>query len=413
MELDYNPYSEPYEALGRSIRLSEKEKTRHLEQITWYDSFNCDAIHSAVCAGKREADALELTLSGTASEYQAQLANLSGLKDASSLGWDPRNWFSSERLAKKQEFKSQEESLARLTQRQKELRSRITAQKDQIHRQESELERHRSLDRLKAESALRAIDSQLSALNADLVQLRILKEQVDQQLKEPLAEMSVLEQKQASLRVGMSQAESFERRLSTAPNGYERKKIHEECESRFNEAKPSRVLQSKRRELESVDRNIEKLDRRLRAIAQSASRNIKVIVIDGNNLCYEHRVFIGLRALVPVARRLSDNYSVLVVFDAVIRQKLKMGDQDIAATIGDNTKVHVVASRKKADETILDAAADEHSYVLSNDRFQDFREKAAVREQRLISHEILNGQIFIHDLRVTEALLVDLELSSS
>lgn len=26
MELDYNPYSEPYEALGRSIRLSEKEK---------------------------------------------------------------------------------------------------------------------------------------------------------------------------------------------------------------------------------------------------------------------------------------------------------------------------------------------------------------------------------------------------
>lgn len=166
MELDYNPYSEPYEALGRSIRLSEKEKTRHLEQITWYDSFNCDAIHSAVCAGKREADALELTLSGTASEYQAQLANLSGLKDASSLGWDPRNWFSSERLAKKQEFKSQEESLARLTQRQKELRSRITAQKDQIHRQESELERHRSLDRLKAESALRAIDSQLSALKA-------------------------------------------------------------------------------------------------------------------------------------------------------------------------------------------------------------------------------------------------------
>lgn len=36
----------------------------------------------------------------------------------------------------------------------------------------------------------------------------------------------------------------------------------------------------------------------------------------------------------PVARRLYDNYSVLVVFDAVIRQKLKMGDQDIAATIG-------------------------------------------------------------------------------
>lgn len=36
MELDYNPYSEPYRP-GRSIRLSEKEKTRHLEQITWYN----------------------------------------------------------------------------------------------------------------------------------------------------------------------------------------------------------------------------------------------------------------------------------------------------------------------------------------------------------------------------------------
>jgi hypothetical protein len=50
-------------------------------------------------------------------------------------------------------------------------------------------------------------------------------------------------------------------------------------------------------------------------------------------------------------------------------------------------KVHVVASRAKADETILDAAYEPTVWVISNDRYGDYCEKAPVKEQRVVRHE--------------------------
>jgi hypothetical protein len=61
-----------------------------------------------------------------------------------------------------------------------------------------------------------------------------------------------------------------------------------------------------------------------------------------------------------------------------------------------------VASNQKADEMVLDAAAESTAYVISNDTFAEFPEKPAVREERLIKHEILSGRVFIHDLGVAE-----------
>jgi hypothetical protein len=54
-----------------------------------------------------------------------------------------------------------------------------------------------------------------------------------------------------------------------------------------------------------------------------------------------------------------------------------------------------------ADETILDLAGmNDRAYVISNDRFGDFNEKLVVRHGRLIRHEIVGGNVFIHDLQL-------------
>ena len=56
------------------------------------------------------------------------------------------------------------------------------------------------------------------------------------------------------------------------------------------------------------------------------------------------------------------------------------------------------------NETVLDlACANELTYVLSNDRFGDFNEKSAVRDGRIIRHEIVNGGVFVHDLQLRAA----------
>ena len=78
-----------------------------------------------------------------------------------------------------------------------------------------------------------------------------------------------------------------------------------------------------------------------------------------------------------------------------------MDDKDIRQHFDQEVKVHIVATRNKADKTILELAENSKvTYVVSNDRYSEFSEKKAVVEERIIRHEIVDGRIFIHDLDV-------------
>lgn len=111
--------------------------------------------------------------------------------------------------------------------------------------------------------------------------------------------------------------------------------------------------------------------------------------------------FIGIAVLETLIPLLSQVCSVVVVFDSAIRRLLRIDDSGVQKRLGCHAKVHIVASRRMADETVLDLAdASEHVYVLSNDRFGDFNEKTAVKEGRIIRHEIVNGKVFVHDLQL-------------
>jgi hypothetical protein len=41
------------------------------------------------------------------------------------------------------------------------------------------------------------------------------------------------------------------------------------------------------------------------------------------------------------------------------------------------------------------------AWVISNDRFREYTDKPAVRDDRLIRHEIVAGQLMVHDLDVS------------
>ena len=64
---------------------------------------------------------------------------------------------------------------------------------------------------------------------------------------------------------------------------------------------------------------------------------------------------------------------------------------------------HVVASRPSADETVHDAAQADTTYVISNDRFTDFPEKASIRFERILGYEIMDGRVLVYDLSVDVA----------
>jgi hypothetical protein len=190
--------------------------------------------------------------------------------------------------------------------------------------------------------------------------------------------------------------------MSRAANGYERAKIHELSKQSLGDPSPRKVKAAKERELDGIDRNIKKLQMRLEAIAEKSSRVIRRLVIDGNNLCYLHspRKFLGLSALRPLANALVEKYEVMVVFDASIREQLRKNDRQIAECFSNRVRVHIVATDQKADESLLKIASETDDWVVSGDRFGDYPEMPAVKNKRLIRHEILEGKVLLNDLGI-------------
>ncbi len=397
-----NPFFARYNSLVNKISaVADIEKEKH-DQIIWYDKFDADEVFSTLNITLREISQLKIKLDGILPDLSRLTVHVKSLKQAASLGWDPRYWFSSERSAKLSQLDDLRKSLALLTSKHDELQQLIQSKDTQCAKQQVDLDRYRAFNRLEADATLKALKSHVVQLRAELNQVRLRKEQVDEQLREPLAELRKVQSQKSNLETEIDRAMTFDKRLNNASNSYERKMVHEECSANFSESSPARVISARQRELQSVNRTIGKLDDRLQSIVERASRVVKTLVIDGNNLCYQHKTFIGLSALQAVVQKLSRDFPVVIVFDATIRRQLQMSDREIAAQFRETVRVHVVASKQKADETLLDTARDPDTYVISNDRFKDFPDKPAVRDRRLIRHEILADSVFVHDLSVAE-----------
>jgi hypothetical protein len=184
---------------------------------------------------------------------------------------------------------------------------------------------------------------------------------------------------------------------------YQRAMSHQKCEEIFGTGSPRKVIAKKESEIRRLDRDIEKLEKRAKNIADKTARHIKKLILDGNNLSYQGDVFIGLSALKPLVPILASEYEVVLIFDASIRRALDSDDSDIRDIFGGDIQVHIVATGIMADETIIDLAdSDNTTFIVSNDRFAEFGEKAAIRDRRVIRHEIVAGRLLIHDLEISE-----------
>jgi len=119
-------------------------------------------------------------------------------------------------------------------------------------------------------------------------------------------------------------------------------------------------------------------------------------------MCYEEDIFVGLQPLKMLTTELQQkNYNIIVVFDSTIRQLLKGDYKEIKKQFPNDIKIHIVATKQKADETILELASNKESnYIISNDRFGDYNDKEVVKNERVIRHEIVNGYVMIHELKI-------------
>lgn len=180
--------------------------------------------------------------------------------------------------------------------------------------------------------------------------------------------------------------------------------VHQECEKLLGEGSPKKVIRQSESQILRLERDLEKSKKRAIQIRVNVSRDIRKVIIDGNNMCYENGKFVGLPPVIESTKELQRKYKVIIIFDAAIRSQIKAGNQEIRGKFDHSVDVHVVATKQLADETILDIASNDDScYIISNDRFGEYQEKAAVKDDRLIRHEVVSGNVLIHGLNINVA----------
>jgi hypothetical protein len=397
MIVEYNPLTAQVQS--RKVALGELRATTAdlRSRLGWYDAFDPSGA-----AGLGEIEARTVTrLNVQLLELDTALAiakeRAERVRPATLSGWNPSYWFSEARSTARRELA---QCIAECGRSEANIR-RYVGERDRaseaIAGAQESLKMYSTFDRGAAAASLVGLDAEIERLGLDLAMWEAREKALGIELEVPLREFLDLRRQLDGLKLDLDTAKRLERELGAARDGVALRRIHDECERRFNTGSPRAVIKRTGPAIRSLERNTNKLERRLRDIARRGSLDVQMLIIDGSNLCYEDGRLIGLYALRAVCDRLPDGLDTIVVFDASIRRKLGVNDDTLRAQLP-GVRVHVVASKAGADATILDAAQNPNSFILSNDQFADFPDKPAVQDGRLIRHEILNRRVLIEDL---------------
>ncbi|WP_291585567.1 NYN domain-containing protein [Comamonas sp. UBA7528] len=396
-----NPFAQQIETLDCERRSAEIDIDHWQTQLAWFKAFDFDGSDIELKRLRRLKTATQAKLQQARQTLAAADASVKQLAPAADLGFDPRYWFSSERAVAKRRLEGAKQELAAFQTNAKDIEIDMSKAMEASSRLETEMDNARKFDPLLAQSAIPALQARLKHIAEQSSELRQRRDDLDVVLREPLEALRQEEHRHATLAATIHRAESFEHELNHAANGFERRQVHERCERELGDGRPSHVLRRSQGEIRGIDDRLRKLRARIERLVRVAQQDIRHIVIDGNNLCYEGRQFVGLAPLEALVPALAQTYDVTLIFDASIRRKLGLGDAEAASRFPQSVTVHVVASRSQADETVL-AVADSNprAFVLSNDRFVDYPDKMAVKQQRVLRHEIVGQTVHVHDLHL-------------
>ncbi|GAA5139962.1 hypothetical protein [Alloalcanivorax gelatiniphagus] len=373
------------------------------DEADWYESTDLNILTDIHDGLKNKLQLQSKYYTRIRSEIQ-RIEEAIGKKSESLTSlWNPKNWFD----AKQRDLRGLIEAMKKNLESAKKNASITEVQlkdlEEQSRTKTEEIEKYKNFDFSAYIANRTTLESKLYRQEIELERIAQKKKKVDAALAPVVNQIRDTKKKKAEAASAKRQAQRLDGELSDAESPYQRARSHQKCEEIFGTGSPRKVIAKKESEIRRLDRDIEKLEKRAKNIAEKTARHIKKLILDGNNLSYQGDVFIGLSALKPLVPILASEYEVVLIFDASIRRALDSDDSDIRDILGGDIQVHIVATGIMADETIIDLAdSDNTTFIVSNDRFAEFGEKAAIRDRRVIRHEIVAGRLLIHDLDISE-----------
>jgi hypothetical protein len=394
--MEYNPHAARLRELEHASADLGGKRADLAAELEWRRNFDRAAAKAVAGLAQETAKVARLALVPAEAEVEALDARTPALQRAARAGWDPRYWFSAERATHRRHLADHQGRRRAALEVVAGLRRTSEASAERLRDTNAEISRHDAIDVELAEDRIAELGRQLSQVEDQLAECRRAHDAAASSLAPLLAELGSIEARRRGLRDELRKLKDMEDRLE-AGNSHDRRQVHEECERRFGDSSPRKLMRSRERQLQGVDRDVGKLRERLASRSRQLSRQVTEVFIDGNNLCYDGAGdLIGLRALVPLAKHLSGEHPVTVVFDPGITGLVHRTADRIRQCFGPGVRIHVASGA--ADATLLAVAEKPGAVVISNDRFGDFRDKAAVHEGRVFRHEIIGDRVLVHEL---------------
>lgn len=399
----FNPFIKRYNDLYSQIKNAGDDNEKLIRELKWYNLRNEDEfeINLSTITSRLDTKSQEIKLLLKKSDKINTEITLHKAKLKSKI--NPLYYFSEEQNILKKKIDSLECTIDSIQSSVINKKRDIQRMEEKKNRLLSDFERYNIFDHDKCKTTIDNNHTYVNSLKNEFKRISKQKVRVEQKLESLIKELKRTKSKIYKEKKVLERAEEYDKQLNYANFKRERKIIHNTCEKELGDSSPLRIIREKNKIIRALSRDLLKIEERAQKVAKKASREIESLIIDGNNLCYESSVFIGLKALISVSKALAKKFNIVVVFDSNIRSMLKKGDDEIRKLLGEEIKTHIVATKEKADETILDLASENSSfYVISNDRFADYFEKDAVKNDRLIRHVIVNNMVLIHDLDIKE-----------
>lgn len=327
------------------------------------------------------------------------------LKDARATKSNPLfvwKYFTSEQRRLRYECNRLQREISKTSKRllrEKEALSKISLDLTSLKKRISEYE---SFDIKDAEEQLAVVKPKTQRIASALTAAKGELKKIEKKVEPHLQELERLEAELANFKSEIAKANLLENSLSAADNSYEKAKIHQECEEKFGFGSPKRVINDRQGGIRRIKNNIPKRQRRIREELKKLDRTISHLIVDGNNVCYEGKSFIGLRAVTALLQALGDRFKVTVVFDASIRRLMKTDNQGISELIGPKVATHVAPTKTAADEFLMKLAGrDKSVYIFSNDRFSEYHDYDAVKSDRVLRFLIADDRLMANELDIS------------
>ncbi len=397
-----NPFEGDLKKANAALQDLYRRRDKLQKERSWYQNTDPSVLVDII-------QSLEAKQKESEDERQGVIAQINGIQEEISRlpirsMFNPVNWFNAEQRNLRRQRKTLLGTENGFRQQLRDIDKRLVSIREEIRSKTDELQRYHTFERDDKE-----LPSQIPEKEKEISRLQKRKNQIDRMQKPIIVQIEKYDAEINELQRKKRKAQGYESHLGRTKGRSERTKIHKACESEFGVYSPSKLIERCDTDLDRLERGKQKTEKRLRDDTQILySQDIREVVIDGNNLCYagdNKKEFVGLVILDKLVPLLLEAYDVTIFFDPGIRYQLNRHQQKLNEQTIENrfapAIVHITPEGRGADATIVKYASDDkHMYVLSRDRFEDFREYPVFKEKRLIQPEIIKSKLIINDLDV-------------